>query len=48
MIRYGEKELKELKHGEMGIKTVMLGQKLLASREGGYFYLRLDTGKEER
>ena len=32
--------------GEMGIKDVILGDETIYTRQGGYFYLELDTSEQ--
>lgn len=46
MINIGEEQVKEIFAGEMGIKTVAIGEEVIYTRPGGYFYLELETKEE--
>lgn len=43
MIYEGQDSIASLMVGEMGIKTVMVGDETIYTRHGGYFYLELNT-----
>lgn len=43
MIYAGAEQIASLMVGEMGIKTVAIGDETIYTRPGGYFYLELDT-----
>lgn len=46
MISAGSEPIGELRVGEMGVKEVQLGGTGLYTRQGGYFYLELDTKEQ--
>lgn len=43
MIYDGQDQIASLMVGDMGIKTVAVGDEIIYTRPGGYFYLELDT-----
>ncbi|MGM9608243.1 MAG: hypothetical protein ACI3XJ_12135 [Oscillospiraceae bacterium] len=43
MISAGSEPIGELRVGEMGVKEVLLGENAVYTRQGGYFYLELNT-----
>lgn len=43
MIYDGQDQIASLMVGDMGIKTVSVGDETIYTRPGGYFYLELDT-----
>lgn len=43
MVYDGTDQIAALMVGEMGIKTVAVGDETIYTRPGGYFYLELDT-----
>ena len=43
----GSEAITDLFLGEMGIKEACVGDKTVYTREGGYFYLTLDTNEKE-
>lgn len=43
MIYDGADQISALMVGEMGVKTVAVGDEIIYTRPGGYFYLELDT-----
>lgn len=47
MINAGEEQVKEIFAGEMGVKIIAVGDELIHTRPGGYFYLELETKEEE-
>lgn len=42
-VAVGGVSIDEIFQGSMGIKTVALGDEILFTRPGGYFYLELDS-----
>lgn len=46
MITIAEDKIEDLFVGEMGIKDVAVGNEIIHSRSGGYFYLELKTEEE--
>lgn len=45
-LRLGDAALLALFCGEMGVKRIYLGERLVYERPGGYFYLELETEGE--
>lgn len=45
MVNVGDETIKTLFFGEMGIKTVLVGDETVYTRPGGYLYLNLQTQK---
>lgn len=43
VIYEGADQIASLTIGEMGIKNVAVGDEIIYTRPGGYFYLELDT-----
>lgn len=43
MIYEGTEQVASLMIGDMGIKSVAIGDETIYTRPGGYFYLELDT-----
>lgn len=46
MINVGEEQIKEMFVGEIGIKTIAVGDEVIYTRPGGYFYLELEIKEE--
>lgn len=46
MVNVGEELIEELFVGEMGIKTVSIGDDVIYTRPGGYLYIELITEEE--
>lgn len=46
MVNVGEELIEELFVGEMGIKTVSIGDDAIYTRPGGYLYIELITEEE--
>lgn len=46
MVNVGEELIEELFVGEMGIKTVSIGDDVIYTRSGGYLYIELITEEE--
>ena len=45
MITIGEEQIKELFVGEMGVKTVCVGNEVIYTRPGGFLYIELSEQK---
>lgn len=48
MIAVAGDEIATLFVGEMGIKSVQIGEETICTRPGGYLYIELETEKEQR
>lgn len=46
MINVGEKQVEDIFVGDMGIKEVIVGNETVHKRDGGYFYLKLESEEE--
>lgn len=46
MIAIDVDQIETIFTGEMGIKTVVVGEEIIYTRPGGYFYLELETKEE--
>lgn len=46
MIELGNKPIANVLYGDMGVKRILLGDKEVYFREGGYVYLKLETEGE--
>jgi len=46
-IQTGETTAELIYQGDMGIKQVYLGDELIYERQGGYFFLELNTKNDE-
>ena len=47
MINVGTEQISSLFAGEMGIKSALIGDEVIYSRPGGYFYLELNTKEND-
>lgn len=47
MIDSGSNDIGVMFAGEMGIKSVLIGDEVIYSRPGGYFYLELNTKEND-
>ena len=47
MIDSGSNDISVMFAGEMGIKSVLIGDEVIYSRPGGYFYLELSTKEND-
>lgn len=47
MINVGIEQIDALFMGEMGVKTVAIGDEVIHERPGGYLYIELETKEEE-
>ena len=48
MIAAASDEIATLFVGEMGIKSVQIGEETIYTRPGGYLYIELETEREQR
>lgn len=46
MIEVGSEQIEAIFSGDMGIKTIAVGDEVIYTRPGGYLYIELETEEE--